>query len=131
MTIPLSSSSVVALSDAVRKGRVTSRALSEAALARIAERDPALGAFQVVRGQRALDEADAVDARVDRADLPLAGVPIAVKDNVSVAGEPMRFGTEASDPARQTGIIRWWPGCAQPVLWWLDSPGSRNCACTG
>jgi len=98
----VSSSSVVALADAVRAGRVTSRALSEHALARIAERDPALGAFQVVRGQRALDEADAVDARVDRADLPLAGVPVAVKDNVPVAGEPMRVGSDASDPAPQT-----------------------------
>ena len=103
MTIPLSSSSSVAsLADAVRTGRVTSRALTEQALARIAERDPALGAFQVVRGQRALDEAEAVDARFDRADLPLAGVPIAVKDNVPVTGEPMRFGTDASDPAPQT-----------------------------
>ena len=101
MTIPLSSASVVALADAVRAGRVTSRALTEEALARIAERDPALGAFQVVRGQRALVEADDVDARVDRSDLPLAGVPIAVKDNVSVAGEPMRLGTDASDPAPQ------------------------------
>ena len=91
------------LADAVREGRVTARALTEQALARIAERDPALGAFQVVRGERALDEADAVDARVDRADLPLAGLPIAVKDNVPVTGEPMRVGTDASDPAPQTG----------------------------
>jgi amidase len=97
-----SSFSVNALAEAVRAGRVTSRALTEQALARIAERDAAIGAFQVVRGERALDEADAVDGRVGREDLPLAGVPIAVKDNVAVAGEPMRAGTDASDPAPQT-----------------------------
>jgi amidase len=55
-----------------------------------------------VRGQRALDEADAVDGLKDRSGLPLAGVPIAVKDNVPVAGEPMRVGTEASDPSPQS-----------------------------
>jgi Asp-tRNA(Asn)/Glu-tRNA(Gln) amidotransferase A subunit family amidase len=83
----------------VRAGRTTSRALTEQALARITERDPAIGAFQLVRGQCALDEADAVDGRNDRSGLPLAGVPIAVKDNVPVGGEPMRAGTQASDPS--------------------------------
>src|SRR5690349_10914547 len=93
--------SVVTLAKAVRSSRVTSRALAEQALARIAARDQDVGAFQVVRSQRALAEADAVDARADRADLPLAGIPIAIKDNVPIAGEPMREGTEASDPAPQ------------------------------
>src|SRR5215210_4131811 len=89
------------LAEAVRRGQVSSRSLTEQALARIAERDPRVGAFQVVRGERALAEAEAVDARTDKAALPLVGVPIAIKDNVPVAGEPMRVGTEASDPAPQ------------------------------
>jgi Asp-tRNA(Asn)/Glu-tRNA(Gln) amidotransferase A subunit family amidase len=36
---------------------------------------------------RALAEADTVDAHPDRAVLPLAGVPLAVKDNTALRGE--------------------------------------------
>ena len=90
-----------AIAAAVRAGDLTARAATEAALARIAERDAAIGAFQVVRSEAALREADAVDQRTDRFSLPLAGVPIAIKDNVAVAGEPMRDGSAGSDPAPQ------------------------------
>lgn len=86
---------------AVRAGDLTARDAVEAALARIAEHDARLGAFQVVRHAAALAEADAVDRRPDRADLPLAGVPIAIKDNVPVAGEPMRVGSAATSDAPQ------------------------------
>ncbi|WP_127784342.1 amidase family protein [Rhodococcus sp. X156] len=86
---------------AVREGSLTARAATEAALARIAEQDSELGAFQVVRTERALAEADAVDARADRYALPLAGVPVAVKDNVAVSGEPMREGSLGSDATPQ------------------------------
>lgn len=84
---------VTAIAAAVRAGDLTARAATEAALARIAERDGSIGAFQVVRAEAALREADAVDQRTDRFSLPLAGVPIAVKDNVAVSGEPMRVGS--------------------------------------
>lgn len=63
------------------------------ALGRIAERDAALSAFQLVRADRALAEAATVDLRADRFGLPLAGVPIAIKDNVAVKGEPLRNGS--------------------------------------
>jgi amidase len=86
---------------AVRAGTTTSRAAVEASLGRIAAVDGALGAFQVVRGERALEEADEVDRRSDLAELPLAGLPVAVKDNVPVSGEPMRDGSAGSDPAPQ------------------------------
>jgi len=52
-----------------------------------------LGAFQLVREEKARAEAAEVARQADLAGLPLAGVPIAVKDNVPVAGEPMRNGT--------------------------------------
>jgi amidase len=98
---PPSGPTAVQLAAEVRAGRGTARAATEHALARIERHDARLGAFQVVRAAAALREADAVDARPDRAGLPLAGVPIAVKDNVPVAGEPMRAGSAGSDPTPQ------------------------------
>ncbi|HZC70479.1 MAG TPA: amidase family protein [Jatrophihabitans sp.] len=86
---------------AVRSGALTARKAVEDALARIEAADPRLNAFQVVRVFAALHEADEVDARGDRQTLPLAGVPVAIKDNVPVAGEPMRDGSTGSDPAPQ------------------------------
>jgi len=85
----------------VREGILTARGATELALARVAESDHRVGAYQLVRSEKALAEADAVDARTDRFHLPLAGVPIAVKDNVAVAGEPMRIGSAGSDPEPQ------------------------------
>ncbi len=86
---------------AVRAGQRTAREHVQDALDRITATDPAIGAFQVVRADAALAEGDAIDARPDRDALPLAGVPIAVKDNVPVAGEPMRSGSLATDPSPQ------------------------------
>ena len=88
----------VDIATAVRAGTLTARAAVEA---RIDERNPQIDAFQQVRAVAALREADAVDARPDRAGLPLAGVPVAIKDNVPVEGEPMRIGSLGSDPAPQ------------------------------
>ena len=92
---------VVEIAAAVRAGELTARAAAEAALARIAERDGRISAFQLVREAAALAEADGVDRRADRAALPLAGVPVAIKDNVPVSGEPMRVGSAGSDPTPQ------------------------------
>ena len=86
----------------VRAGRRSAVDEVAASLERIAGRDDEIEAFQVVRGERALAEAEAVDARVDRGGLPLAGVPVAIKDNVPVTGEPMRVGSAATDAAPQS-----------------------------
>jgi amidase len=91
----------VQLAADVRSGRSTARAATEEALARIEKTDPQIGAFQEVRIFAALREADAVDARADRESLPLAGVPLPIKDNVPVAGEPMRSGSRGSEPTPQ------------------------------
>ena len=88
--------------DAVRRGDLSAVAAVEAALDRIAAHDPVIGAFQVVRAERARAEAAQIDADPHRDSLPLAGVPIAVKDNVPVSGEPMRIGSAATDPTPQT-----------------------------
>ena len=80
---------------AVRAGEVTAGAVVRGHLDRIARLNGELGAFVRVRAAEAAAEAEAVDARADLAELPLAGVPVAVKDCVPVAGEPMSYGSAA------------------------------------
>lgn len=87
---------------AVRAGTSTARSQVESALLRIERTQPLTNAWQVIRSRTALAEADDVDARADRARLPLAGVPVAIKDNIAVTGEPLRDGSLASSPAPQT-----------------------------
>ena len=84
---------------ALADGEVTSRALVERALARIEATQSSLNAFRIVRAQAALAEADAADKEL-AAGLrkPLLGVPVAVKDDMDVAGEPTAFGCEGAFP---------------------------------
>jgi amidase len=80
----------------IRAGEVSSRELVEVHLGRIRALEADLNAFRVVRWERALEEADAADARRGRGDeAPLLGVPVAVKDNVDVGGELTTHGTGA------------------------------------
>lgn len=69
---------------AVREGRVSARSMAERALARIDAVNPSINAFTQVLRQESLARADAVDALVKagRDPGPLAGVPVAVKDNI-------------------------------------------------
>jgi amidase len=86
--------------DLLRAGEISARELVEGYLARIEGIDPSLNAFRVVWGERALAEADQADARLRAGDeRPLLGVPVAVKDNVDVAGEVAYFGTRSPLPA--------------------------------
>jgi amidase len=71
------------LAGMVRRGEVTSRELVEAAYEAIEQRNGELNAFVTLCEERALAEADAVEAGDER---PLAGVPIAVKDLVALTG---------------------------------------------
>ncbi|MFI8167578.1 amidase [Streptomyces sp. NPDC085931] len=84
------------ISAAVREKRVTPREVVAEHLERIRRLDGRLGAFRLVRAERALTEADEVAARSDLAELPLAGVPVAVKDNLAVRGESRRVGSAAT-----------------------------------
>ncbi len=81
----------------VASGEVSARDVLEATLARIAEQDPRLNAYRVVLAERARAEADAIDARREAGEQlgVLAGVPVAIKDDVDVAGEPTAWGTAA------------------------------------
>ncbi|MCL2583080.1 MAG: amidase family protein [Streptosporangiales bacterium] len=91
----------VGIASAVRSGKATAAEVVAAHLAQIRAHDPEIGAFVRVREQRAAREAEAVDARADRPDLPLAGVPVSVKDTVPVAGEPLRHGSAATPAGPQ------------------------------
>jgi amidase len=91
--------SAAEIAESVRSGASSAVAETAATLERIA-RDTT-GAFQVVRSDHALAEAAGVDARGDRAQLPLAGVPVAIKDNIPVSGEPLRDGSAATSALPQ------------------------------
>jgi amidase len=87
---------------AVRAGELSAVDVVRAHLEHIAAVDPRVGAFRVVRRAAALVEAAAIDAAPHRGSLPLAGVPIAVKDNVAVAGEICTDGSPAAPQVPQT-----------------------------
>ncbi|MCX7376150.1 MAG: AtzE family amidohydrolase [Alphaproteobacteria bacterium] len=93
---------------AVAAKKVSARAVVEAALARITERNPVLNAFTDITAARALARADAVDA--GRAGGALAGVPFAVKNLFDVAGLPTRAGSainrERAPAARDAALVR-------------------------
>jgi amidase len=93
--------SAVDIAAAVRSGEVAARDVVAEHLDRIGLVNDGLGAFVRVRAAAALAEAEAVDRRPDRGELRLAGVPVAVKDNVPVAGEPMRMGSRAAPDVPQ------------------------------
>lgn len=84
---------------AVREKRTTPREVVARHLARIERLDGRIGAFRAVRAEAALTEADEVGARGDLGELPLAGVPVAVKDNLAVRGESVRVGSAATPDA--------------------------------
>jgi amidase/aspartyl-tRNA(Asn)/glutamyl-tRNA(Gln) amidotransferase subunit A len=85
---PLPDADALTIAAAVRGGAVSAVEVAEAALARIAARDPALNSFTGVIADRALADARAIDAAIARgADPgPLAGAPFAVKNLFDVAG---------------------------------------------
>ncbi|MBP9041173.1 MAG: Asp-tRNA(Asn)/Glu-tRNA(Gln) amidotransferase subunit GatA [Anaerolineaceae bacterium] len=93
MTSPLTSLTVTEMLAALRAGDFSCRELMTAHLERIQELEPKLHAFISLYPERALVAADAADARYiaarknDSSDLPaLLGLPLAVKDLITVAG---------------------------------------------
>ena len=89
------------LAAAVRAGHVTATEVVRQHFDHLAAVEHRLGAFVSTRRREALEDAQALDAADDRRDLPLAGVPVAVKDTLDVAGLPTRHGSQAtsSQPA--------------------------------
>jgi len=74
-------------------GTVTSEELVRRSLREIEASQPRLNAFRVVLAEQALADAMKADRRRAAGRLaPLLGIPIAVKDDVDVAGVPTMFG---------------------------------------
>ncbi len=80
---------------AIAEGRVSAAALAEGYIERIAAADPAIHSYLVLSRERALAQAERVDAavRAGAALGPLAGVPIAVKDVLAMRGAPATAGS--------------------------------------
>ncbi|MET9291375.1 amidase [Streptomyces sp. NPDC003077] len=83
------------------EGRVTSVELVRRSLARIEATADTVNAFRRVRAEAALEEAAAADRRLAAGErLPLLGVPLAVKDDTDIAGEPTAFGCAGEFPPK-------------------------------
>ncbi|MGE5233323.1 MAG: Asp-tRNA(Asn)/Glu-tRNA(Gln) amidotransferase subunit GatA [Acidobacteriota bacterium] len=80
--------SAEAIAAAVRGGEATAAEVVESCLGRLRRVDPLIGAYLVVLEDEARRRAAAIDAdrRAGRALGPLAGVPVALKDNLCLAG---------------------------------------------
>lgn len=98
------------IAEAVRGGAVRARAVAEAALAHIRAKDRLINSFTEVTRERALAEADTVDAAraAGRDPGPFAGVPYAVKNLVDIEGVPTLAGSRINrdlPPAVRDGAV--------------------------
>src|SRR5204863_4018482 len=96
---PLAFAGLRRQAELVAAGAVSSRELTSLALERIEAAEATLNAFRCVRAAAALRDAAEVDRRLAAGErLPLLGVPIAIKDDVDLAGETTAFGCGGEFP---------------------------------
>lgn len=93
---PLHHLSAIELRDAFLKGELSAVQIAQSFLARIEAHNKDLGAFLSILGPRALVKAEALDKkRAHNQPLgKLAAVPIAIKDNMHIAGEITTCGSQ-------------------------------------
>jgi aspartyl-tRNA(Asn)/glutamyl-tRNA(Gln) amidotransferase subunit A len=79
----------------VRAGELAAAAVAEAALARTARVEPLVAAYLAVHETQARERAAEIDRQVAAGEDPglLAGVPVALKDNLSLAGSALTCGS--------------------------------------
>ena len=78
----------VELSKKIKAGKVTAVEAMQAVLDKIDEREDALNCYVTIDKEKALDEAKRVQKEIEEGRLtgPLAGVPVAIKDNMCTKG---------------------------------------------
>ncbi|MCM1174403.1 MAG: Asp-tRNA(Asn)/Glu-tRNA(Gln) amidotransferase subunit GatA [Blautia sp.] len=76
------------LSAAIREGKTTAVEAAQVSFERIAEKEDLYHCYITLDKEAAISQAEAVQARIEKGELngPLAGVPLAVKDNLCTAG---------------------------------------------
>jgi aspartyl-tRNA(Asn)/glutamyl-tRNA(Gln) amidotransferase subunit A len=88
------------LRDSIVRGAKTARAATESALGAAEKLNSTLNAFLEIDRHGAVSRAAQIDAtgETDKASLPLAGIPIAVKDNICVRGLQTSCGSRILGP---------------------------------
>jgi amidase len=90
---------VVGQAELLRDGALTSLELVNLLLDRVARFEPHLNAFRLLLADQARADAAAADAARRAGDTrPLLGVPIALKDNIALAGTSSMYGTGSPEP---------------------------------
>ncbi|WP_116041588.1 amidase [Amycolatopsis palatopharyngis] len=83
------------------EGRVSAVRLATETFERIERAQPTLNAFRFLRQEQAMAEAALADRRLAAGErAPLLGVPVAIKDDVDIAGLPTAFGCAGDFPLR-------------------------------
>ncbi|MBK8985442.1 MAG: Asp-tRNA(Asn)/Glu-tRNA(Gln) amidotransferase subunit GatA [Chloroflexi bacterium] len=84
--------------DALQRGAISSVALTQAMLDRIVALDNDVQSYLTITDEMALEQALAADARRAQGENgPLLGIPVAVKDIISVRGAPTTAGSKILD----------------------------------
>jgi aspartyl-tRNA(Asn)/glutamyl-tRNA(Gln) amidotransferase subunit A len=84
---------LIELRERMARGETTARAAAQTALDAAEKLNDTLNAFLEIDPQGALLRADAIDIEPDKSRLPLAGVPLAIKDNICVRGLQVSCGS--------------------------------------
>ncbi|MEJ6582074.1 MAG: Asp-tRNA(Asn)/Glu-tRNA(Gln) amidotransferase subunit GatA [Akkermansiaceae bacterium] len=85
----LAAQSLASLRRQLVAGEISSRDIVQDVIDQIASRDGEIGAFLSHNSEAALKAADQADL-----SLPLGGIPIGIKDNINVKGEPCTCGSK-------------------------------------
>jgi len=81
------------IADKVRKKELSAKEVTLSFLAQIEEKNPSLNAFLRTHNEKALDKAKKIDSKKEPLGR-LAGVPIAIKDNINITGELTTCGSK-------------------------------------
>src|SRR5882724_1269916 len=90
--------SIAKLTSSIVRGEGTARATVESSIKAAESLNKSLNAFLQIDRQGALQRADEIDKSPSKDTLPLAGIPIAIKDNICVRGMQASCGSRILGP---------------------------------